>query len=82
MLLPGQMPGKAPFPLHCTDFCMDLLHWIVSLFIYLASSGLSGSMWDLHCSVRDVSLRGTSLGVAQAQQLQHAGLVTLQHVRS
>ena len=37
------------------------------LFIYLAASGLSCGMWDLHCGMQDLSLRQAGFS------LQHAG---------
>ena len=83
LTVPLPFPGHLIWSCCCPDRCLvrplslhivlisiwiSFLHWTMSLFIYLAASGLSGSTWDLHCSMWDVSLWDTnSLGVAQAQ---------------
>ena len=54
---------------------------LIYLFICLAASGLSCSMWDLHCQIF-ILVHGLSSCGAQAQQLWHEGLVAPQHVVS
>ena len=83
----SSLPGPEKFST-ASGWC-QLYNIFLRLFIYLAAAGLSHGTWDLCCIRQDLSLLcmdslvvPCGLWSSKAQLLQHASLVTPQHVGS